>query len=95
MFGSLDIARLRGFVAACEEEYDVRAPPDEIHPVSGAAINSHFRDSFPDGCGVTGVAAGQPLDTRKYAGFAPQVCQSANPSLEYVRLAEIRLASLL
>lgn len=77
--GGFDIAGLSAFVATGQQDDQLLATLDEIHPVSGPVIDPQFRDAFGNWLDVARITRREPFDPDQNARPCADVPQAVKP----------------
>jgi hypothetical protein len=64
LLGQRDVCALRAFVAAAKQDHDLFSALNEIDPIAGAVMYSHFADAVTDRLHVTRGRVIRPSDIR-------------------------------
>ncbi len=84
--GGLDVLGLGALITASQQDDQLLPPPLEIHPVTGAIVDSQFRHTFPDWLDIARVSGSKALDPGLNARSGLDVAQAVEPLSKYVGL---------
>ncbi len=75
---SLDVAALRGLVAACEQDDQLAVPLREVHAVARTDVDLQFGHALTQGAMRARVAMHEPIDADLDAGTGHVVPQAVD-----------------
>jgi hypothetical protein len=81
MDGAFDVALLRTFVAASEQQHDASAFLRVINPVSGPDIDPQFPHTISAKPAVAKIGELQPIDASNDVQFSANIPQRRQPRL--------------